>query len=82
MKLYEVGENIKKLRKAKNITQEQLVNLCGISRVTLEKIERGEMGNSSVRSLDIILSILGYEIEFKTKKGFGLPNLDEIQQGL
>lgn len=79
MKLYEIGQQIKTLRVAKKLTQEELANLCGISRVTLGKIERGEMGNSSVRTLDIILARLGYEIEFKTVQGFGLPNLDELQ---
>lgn len=79
MKLYEIGQQIKTLRVAKKLTQEELSNLCGISRVTLGKIERGEMGNSSVRTLDIILARLGYEIEFKTVQGFGLPNLDELQ---
>ena len=78
LKLYEIGENIKILRKAKKITQEQLATKCGISRVTLGKVERGELGNTSVKTLDIILASLGLEIEFKTIRGFGLPNLDEL----
>ena len=45
LKLYEIGQQIKILRKAKKITQEQLSKLCGISRVTLGKVERGELGN-------------------------------------
>ena len=78
LKLYEIGENIKKLRKAKKLTQEQLAIKCGISRVTLGKVERGELGNTSVKTLDIILASLGLEIEFKTIRGFGLPSLDEL----
>ena len=78
LKLYEIGENIKTLRKAKKLTQEQLAVKCGISRVTLGKVERGELGNTSVKTLDIILASLGLEIEFKTIRGFGLPNLDEL----
>ena len=27
----------------------------------------------------LILDILGFEIEFKTKQNFGIPNLDEIK---
>ena len=57
---------------------QQLANKCGISRVTLGKVERGELGNTSVKTLDIILASLGLEIEFKTIRGFGLPNLDEL----
>ena len=78
MKLYEIGQQIKTLRESKKITQEQLASKCGISRVTLGKVERGELGNTSFKTLDIILFSLGLEIEFKTIQGFGLPNLDEL----
>ena len=78
MKLYEIGQQIKTLREAKKITQEQLASKCGISRVTLGKVERGELGNTSVKTLDIILASLGLEIEFKIIRGFRLPNLDEL----
>lgn len=78
MKLYEIGQQIKTLREAKKITQEQLASKCGISRVTLGKVERGELGNTSVKTLDIILFSLGLEIEFKSIRGFGLPSLDEL----
>ena len=78
MKLYEIGQQIKTLREAKKLTQELLALKCGISRVTLGKVERGELGNTSVKTLDIILASLGLEIEFKTIQGFGLPNLDEL----
>ena len=78
MKLYEIGQQIKTLRESKKLTQEQLATKCGISRVTLGKVERGELGNTSVKTLDIILFSLGLEIEFKTIRGFGLPNLDEL----
>lgn len=78
MKLYEIGQQIKTLREAKKLTQEQLATKCGISRVTLGKVERGELGNTSVKTLDIILASLGLEMEFKTIRGFGLANLDEL----
>ena len=78
MKLHEIGQQIKILRETKRLTQEQLASVCGISRVTLGKIERGELGNTSVKTLDIILASLGLEIDFKTIRGFGLPNLDEL----
>ncbi|WP_062154802.1 helix-turn-helix domain-containing protein [Beggiatoa leptomitoformis] len=78
MKLHEIGSKIRKLREEKLLTQEQLSTRCGISRVTLGKVERGELGNTSVKTLDLILFNLGYEIEFKSNQGFGLPTLDEI----
>ncbi|RXI35624.1 hypothetical protein CP986_05875 [Arcobacter aquimarinus] len=78
MKLYEIGQKIKVLREEKELTQEELANICGISRVTLGKVEKGELGNSSVKTLDLILDSLGFEIEFKIKQNFGLPSLDEL----
>ncbi len=81
MKLYEIGQKIRSLREEKKLTQEELANISGISRVTLGKVEKGEMGNTSVKALDLILDSLGYEIEFKTKQGFGLLNLDELYEG-
>ncbi len=78
MKLYEIGQQIKTLREAKKLTQEQLASKCGISRVTLGKVERGELGNTSVKTLYIILFSLGLEIEFKTINNFGLSSLDEL----
>ena len=78
MQLHEIGSEIKRLRKEKNLTQEQVAVMSGISRVTLGKIEKGVLGSVSVKTLDIILSILEYEIEFKRKNNFGLIDLDEL----
>jgi transcriptional regulator with XRE-family HTH domain len=77
MKIFEIGTTIKKLRKEKGMTQEALANLANISRVTLGKLERGQMGAVSVVTLDIILDALGYELEFKSKEGFGIPVFGE-----
>lgn len=62
------------------MTQEQLANIAGISRVTMGRIERGEFGSISVVILDLIINALGYECDIKLKNGFGLKNLDEISQ--
>ena len=74
MKLYEIGQKIRILREEKKLTQEELANICGISRVTLGKVEKGELGNTSVKTLDLILDSLGFEIEFKTKQNFGVSS--------
>ncbi len=75
MKLYEIGQKVKLLRKENGITQEKLATQSGISRVTLGKIEKGELGSVSVKTLDIILSSLGYELDINLSSGFGLPIL-------
>ena len=76
MNLHEIGNKVKTLRKEQKMTQEELAILAGISRVTLGKIERGVFGSVSVKTLDLILNTLGYEIDLKMKSGFGLPVLN------
>jgi transcriptional regulator with XRE-family HTH domain len=76
MKLYEIGPKIKKLRKNAGFTQAELANLAGISRVTYGKMERGEIASISIMTVDIVLSALGYEINFKIKEAFGVPVLE------
>ena len=77
MQLYEIGTKIRALRKEQKMTQEELATLVGISRVTLGKIEKGQLRNVSVKTLDLIVNALGYEIDLKTKNSFGLPILGE-----
>jgi len=79
LKLFEIGTKLKELRKEKNITQEELAKIANISRVTLGKLERGHVGSVSIRTLDLILDALGYEIDFKPKDsyGFGIPVFGE-----
>ena len=82
MKLFDIGQKVKELRKEKDLTQEQLANIASISRVTLGKLERGQMGSVSIKTLDIILDALDHEIEFKKRDSynFGLPTLDELKE--
>jgi len=78
LKLDEIGMRIKTLRKDKGLTQRQLAEIAGISRVTLGKLERAQLGSITLKTLDIILDTLGYEVDFKRKNSFGLPSLDEL----
>lgn len=81
MRLFEIGTKIKKLRKDKDITQLQLAKMAGISRVTLGKLERGEVISVSIKVLDLILNALSCEIDFKSQNSdsYGLPDLDMIK---
>ena len=78
MKLDEIGMRVRSLRKDKGLTQKQLADIAGISRVTLGKLERAQLGAITLKTFDIILDALGYEIDVKRKNSFGLPSLDEL----
>ena len=81
MKLFDIGKRVKELRKEQNLTQEELAKKSGISRVTLGKLERGQMGAVSIRTLDVILHSLNYELSIsQCLEGFGIPTLDEMNE--
>jgi transcriptional regulator with XRE-family HTH domain len=61
MKQPELGRKISELRKAKGLTQEELVDKCNISVRTLQRIETGEVTPRSY-TIKTILAALEYDI--------------------
>ncbi|MEO1953940.1 MAG: helix-turn-helix transcriptional regulator [Campylobacterales bacterium] len=70
MNLLELGSDIKKLRKEKELTQEQLASMVGISRATLSKLENGYIAHISIVTLNDVLNHLGYELDIKVLNPF------------
>jgi len=68
--LLELGNSVKKLRKEKKLTQEQLASMAGISRATLSKLENGQIAQVSIVVLNDILNHLGYELDIKPSNPF------------
>ena len=66
MNIKEIGIEIKRRRKYLSLTQEDLAEITGISRRSLQYIEKGEM-NPSIEQLEKILEALGLEIIIRTK---------------
>lgn len=59
-----LGQNIRKYRKAKNLTQEQLAELVGIGTANISYIENGKF-SPSVETLEKLSEVLGvYPYEF------------------
>jgi len=65
MNLLDLGESIKKLRKEKKLTQEELSKKVNISRTTLSRLENGYIANISIVTLNEVLNRLGYELDMK-----------------
>ena len=63
MNLSEIGNTIKKIRKEKKLTQDELAKMVNISRPTLSKLENGELGKVSIATFVSILRILGYDLK-------------------
>jgi len=70
LNLLDLGNNIKKLRKEKNITQENLAKMANISRTTLSKLENGNIAQVSIVTLNDILNHIGYELDIKPSNPF------------
>ena len=62
MKQPEPGKKIAELRKAKNLTQEELVEQCNLNVRTLQRIESGEV-TPRAYTLRVIFKALGYNPE-------------------
>ena len=56
------GENLKKLRKEANLTQEDLANDCNISLSQIGRIERGEI-NTTISTLYVLSQALHLEVK-------------------
>ena len=61
MKQPELGRKVSELRKAKGLTQEELVENCNISVRTLQRIEIGEV-TPRIYTIKTILAALDYDL--------------------
>lgn len=62
-----IGNRLAALRKKKNMTQEELANICGVNRVNISKIEKGAY-NVSIDILSKVTSALGFVIDIKVDR--------------
>lgn len=61
-----IGLRMAELRKKRNMTQEELANLCGVNRVNISKIEGGAY-NVSIDILSKVAFALGYAVDVKVR---------------
>ena len=57
-----LGQNIRKARQEKKISQEKLALMCGLDRSYMGRIERGEV-NITVEKLYLLASILKIDVK-------------------
>lgn len=68
----DVGKIVAQRRKELGITQIELAELASVGIATVKDLERGK-GNPSLKTLESICTVLGYEMEFKIRKvGLGI----------
>jgi len=77
MDLVALGIEIKKLRKEKKWSQDDLERYSGITKRTISKIENGFIDEVGIKKVEFILDLLGYEFALRPK---GQPRtLEELQ---
>ncbi len=57
-----IGEEIKRLRKERNLTQQELANISGLSRSYLGDVENNR-NNPSIRTVETLAIKMGYELK-------------------
>jgi len=66
-----VGEMIKKARKERNLTQEQLGNLIGVQKAQISKLENGSANitlSTMIRVFDALKAKIKFQIELGEEK--------------
>jgi transcriptional regulator with XRE-family HTH domain len=76
--LFEIGQNIRKERKKRKLSQAYLADLLGMSRATISQIENGVIQDIGIRKLLRILEVL--DLELKVRRAGSPPTLDELRQ--
>lgn len=65
-----LADNIRAYRKAKNISQEELADMCGFHRTYVGSVERGER-NVTLSTVETFAAVLGVSVpELLTKRAF------------
>ncbi len=77
MRLQELGNEIRLLRKEKKWSQDDMEKYSGITKRTISKIENGFIDEVGIKKVDTILDLLGFEFSLRPK---GRPKtLEELQ---
>jgi transcriptional regulator with XRE-family HTH domain len=67
MNLAEIGQRIRERREALGLSQDRLAKLGGLSRVTVNQLETGAIGELGVTKLLALLDLLGLTLDASTR---------------
>ena len=78
MEFYKISQRIKEIRKSKKLTQQDVAAQVGMTRQTLAKLEKVEIGKVSLLAFVRMLDVLDYELEIEEKKPFYDFDADDV----
>ena len=76
--LFEIGNEIRKERKRRKISQAMMARELGMGRSTISQIESGVVQDIGVRKLIRVLEYLG--LELRVRQAGAPPTLDELRE--
>jgi transcriptional regulator with XRE-family HTH domain len=76
MDIVELGIQLKQLRKDNKISQQQLADDLGLSRLTINSVEKATT-NTGIYTILKILDYFGYELAIREKSAF--PTFEELR---
>lgn len=76
--LFEIGNEIRKERKGRKISQAMMARELGMGRSTISQIEAGVVQDIGVRKLIRVLDYLG--LELRVRLAGAPPTLDELRE--
>ena len=79
MELDDIGEQVRGARKAKGLSQRDVVERSGVSRARLDSLENGRASDIGFRNVVRILNAVGLDLRV-VPAGAHRPTLDELMQ--
>ncbi len=79
MNFQTLGQQITELRVLEGVSQQTLANAIGVSRATINALEKGRSHDVGVCKVIKILSFFNYELCIKQRAAF--PTFEELRDG-
>lgn len=79
MDLKELGLEVRRLRRERGVSQQQVADHLMISRVSLNALEKGRSGDVGIKRIMKIMDYFGMELCLREKSPF--PTFEELLNG-
>lgn len=76
MNLGQIGQRVRTQRKERQLSQHELARVAGLSRLTINQLERGTAVDLGVQKLERVLNVLGLELSVRDLSP--RPTLDDL----
>lgn len=76
--LFDIGKQIRQVRKSRKISQAEIAKALGMSRTTIGQIENGSVQEIGVRKLIRLLEFLG--LELRVRPAGQPPTLEDLRE--